>query len=50
MRRGNVTGSVNAPVPAFAVPLPSMIVPCQSTVTVRENVIDISSLILVPRF
>ena len=38
MRDGNVTGSVNAPVPAFADPLPSMIDPAQSTVTVRENV------------
>jgi hypothetical protein len=38
MRAGNVTGRVNAPVPAFADPFPSMIEPAQSTVTVRENV------------
>jgi hypothetical protein len=29
---------LNAPVPAFAAPFPSMIEPAQSTVTVRENV------------
>src|SRR4029453_2072283 len=43
MREGNVTGSVNAPVPAFTCPLPSMIGPDQSTVTVREKVISVSS-------
>ena len=37
IRDGNVTGSVNAPLPAFACPLPSMIEPVQSTVTLREN-------------
>jgi hypothetical protein len=37
MRDGNVTGSVNAPVPAFTAPFPSMIGPAQSTVTVREK-------------
>src|SRR4051812_32242706 len=44
MRDGNVTGSVNAPEPAFASPLPSMIEPAQSTVTVRENVAILISL------
>ena len=38
MRDGNVTGSVNAPVPALATPFPSMIEPAQSTVTDLENV------------
>jgi hypothetical protein len=38
MRAGNVTGRLNAPLPAFTVPLPSMIGPTQSTVTLRENV------------
>ena len=33
-----MTGSVNAPVPAFAIPFPSIIDPDQSTVTVLENV------------
>jgi hypothetical protein len=33
-----VTGSVNAPVPAFADPLPSITEPAQSTVTDLENV------------
>ena len=37
-REGNVTGKLNAPLPAFAVPLPSMIGPDQSTVNVLENV------------
>ena len=34
---GNVTGRLNAPLPAFAVPLPSMIGPDQSTVTVAKT-------------
>src|SRR6266511_703023 len=38
MRAGNVTGSVNAPVPAFASPFPSGTDPCQSTSTCRSNV------------
>src|SRR5687768_13920563 len=38
MRAGNVTGSVNAPVAAFTVPLPSITEPAQSTVTDLENV------------
>jgi hypothetical protein len=38
MRAGNVTGRLNAPLPAFAVPFPSMIDPDQSTSTCRENV------------
>src|SRR5829696_497149 len=37
-RDGNDTGNENAPLPAFAVPLPSMIGPVQSTTTLRENV------------
>ena len=41
MRDGNVTGSANAPVPAFASPLPSMSPPFQSTSTLREKT-DIS--------
>src|SRR6478609_9848409 len=44
MREGNVTGSVNAPVPAFATPFPSIIGPDQSTVTVRENVAILHSV------
>src|SRR4029450_10464748 len=38
MRRGKLTGRLNAPLPAFAVPLPSIIGPSQFTVTLRENV------------
>src|SRR5918993_5371847 len=38
MREGNVTGRLNAPLPAFATPLPSMMGPDQSTVTDLENV------------
>jgi hypothetical protein len=38
MRDGNVTGSVNAPVPAFATPLPSITEPVHSTSTCRSNV------------
>jgi hypothetical protein len=38
MREGKVTGKLNAPLPAFAVPLPSMTEPDQSTVTDLENV------------
>jgi hypothetical protein len=38
MRFGNVTGSVNAPLPAFASPLPSINPPSQSVVTLRSNV------------
>src|SRR3954453_7603202 len=38
MRRGKLTGRLKAPLPAFAVPLPSMIGPSQFTVTLRENV------------
>ena len=38
MRRGKLTGRLKAPLPAFAVPLPSMIEPSQFTVTLRENV------------
>src|SRR5512146_1342580 len=38
MRFGNATGSENAPVPAFAIPLPSMTDPFQSTSTCRSNV------------
>ena len=44
MRDGNVTGSVNAPLPAFACPLPSMIEPAQSTSHVRENIAILSLL------
>ena len=43
-RAGNDTGSVNAPVPAFASPLPSITDPFQSTSTCRSNVaISVSS-------
>src|SRR5258708_32455397 len=38
IRAGNVRGRLKAPLPAFAVPLPSMIEPSQFTVTLRENV------------
>src|SRR5713101_7844545 len=38
MRAGNDTGNENAPVPAFASPLPSITEPCQSTSTCRSNV------------
>ena len=38
MRRGNVTPTENAPVPAFASPDPSISEPVQSTVALRENV------------
>src|SRR5258706_7558918 len=38
MRDGKVTGSENAPVPAFASPLPAITEPCQSTVTLRSKV------------
>src|SRR5580765_4510017 len=38
MRLGNVTGSENAPLPAFASPLPSITEPCQSTSTCRSIV------------
>jgi hypothetical protein len=38
MRRGKLTGSVKAPLPAYVDPLPSMIPPSQFTVTLRENV------------
>src|SRR4029079_12494651 len=44
IRRGKLTGRVKAPLPAFVVPLPSMMPPSQLTVTLRENVaIDLSS-------
>src|SRR6186713_2937597 len=46
MRDGNVTGSVNAPLPAFASPLPSITEPCQSTSTCRSNVAIAPSLLL----
>src|SRR5688572_16161314 len=38
MREGNVTGRLNAPVAAFAMPFPSMTGPDQSTVTDLEKV------------
>src|SRR5215510_6569581 len=38
MRAGNETGSENAPVPAFASPLPSVTEPFQSTSTCRSKV------------
>src|SRR5712692_3556875 len=44
MREGNVTGSENAPVPAFASPLPSMTDPCHSTSTCRSIVIGASAV------
>src|SRR5262245_47056636 len=40
MRDGNVTGRVNAPLPAFASPFPSVTDPRQSTSTCRSKVID----------
>jgi hypothetical protein len=48
MRAGNVTGSVNAPVPAFTDPFPSMIDPAQSIVAVRENVAIVISYLFLP--
>src|SRR5688572_19554139 len=38
IRFGNVTGRVKAPLPALAVPLPSISPPSQSVVTLRSNV------------
>src|SRR5437016_615629 len=38
IRAGNVTGSVNAPLPALASPFPSITDPFQSTSTCRSNV------------
>src|SRR5437763_14451250 len=38
MRLGNVTGNENAPLPAFASPLPSITEPFQSTSTCRSKV------------
>src|SRR5262245_16347840 len=40
MRDGNVTGRLNAPLPALAVPLPSITEPAQSTSTLRSNVMS----------
>src|SRR5687768_2682257 len=47
MRLGNVTGSVNALVPALTEPLPSIRVPVQSTSAFRAKVAILSAPVLV---
>src|SRR3989442_632884 len=46
MRLGNVTGSLNAPVPAFASPLPSVTDPFHSTSTCRSKVAIAASFLI----